>query len=199
MAFGALKTKLTQAPILKSADFEKQFVVETDASFEVLGAVLSQEYNGKLHPVAYVSRGLRRLERNMDNYSSRKLEILALKWAVMEAFKHYLAGGQFLVLTDNNPLVHLATTNLGAVESCWLGDLNRFNFVVKYRSGKENDGNADGLSQRPQEPMLEEEKEVCEVWEKQGVGKVAVLKVWEGKSVEKMRNEQKACPVVGKM
>ncbi|XP_063841035.1 uncharacterized protein LOC135089423 [Scylla paramamosain] len=138
-AFALLKEKLSQAPVLKSADYSKQFVVETDASFEGLGAVLSQEHDGRLHPVAFASRGLRKSERNMSNYSSRKLELLALKWAVTEQFKHYLVGGHFIVLKDNNPLAHLNSAKLGAVESRWLGDLGRFDFEVKYRPGKENE------------------------------------------------------------
>ena len=81
------------------------------------GAVLSQEWEGKLHPVAFASRGLRKSEKNMSNYSSRKLELLALKWAVTEQFKNYLVGGKFVVLTDNNPLAHLQNAKLGAVES----------------------------------------------------------------------------------
>lgn len=55
-AFAQLKEKMTRVPVLKSADFSKQFVVETDASFEGLWAVLSQEYNEKLHPVVFTSR-----------------------------------------------------------------------------------------------------------------------------------------------
>lgn len=49
------------------------------------------------------------------------------------------------MLTDNNPLAHLTTAKLRAVESRWLGDLGRFNYDVKYRKGKEN-GNGDGFS-----------------------------------------------------
>ena len=42
-----------------------QFTLETDASLEGLGAVLSQaDVNGKLHPVAYASRALHKHERN---------------------------------------------------------------------------------------------------------------------------------------
>jgi len=39
----------------------------------------------------------------MENYSSRKLELLALKWAITEKFQDYLISSSFTVLTDNNP------------------------------------------------------------------------------------------------
>ncbi len=185
-------------PVLKNADYEKQFVVETDASFEGLGAVLSQEYEGKLYPVAYASRGLRKSERNMSNYSSRKLELLALKWAVTEQFKNYLVGEKFVVLTNNNPLVHLKTAKLGAVESRWLGDLERFDFNVQYRPGKEN-SNADWLSRRPHEVEEGKDEELREVLESAPSARVAVMKVWDKVQVEQMRDAQKACPVLGKL
>lgn len=57
--FEALKTKLTTAPVLAYADFSSPFILEIDASYGGLGAVLSQEQNGKVRPIAYASRGLR--------------------------------------------------------------------------------------------------------------------------------------------
>ena len=98
LAFQRLKEKLTSAPVLAHPDFTKPFVVETDASFRGLGAVLSQEDG----VIAYASRGLRPAERNDANYSSMKLELLALKWAVTEKFRPYLMGSHFTVYTDNN-------------------------------------------------------------------------------------------------
>lgn len=47
-----------------------------------LGAVLSQEQEGKVKPIAYASRGLKPTECSMTTYNSMKLEILTLKWAV---------------------------------------------------------------------------------------------------------------------
>ena len=79
-----MKTRLVSAPVLVYADFALPFVLEVDASHSGLGAVLSQEQEGVVRPVAYASRGLRPTERNMDNYSSMKLEFLALKWAMAE-------------------------------------------------------------------------------------------------------------------
>lgn len=78
-AFDALKAKLTVAPVLAYPAFDQDFVLETDASIHGLGAVLSQCFDGKSHPVAYASRALSRAEKN---YSITELETLAVVWAV---------------------------------------------------------------------------------------------------------------------
>ena len=54
--------------------------------------------------LAYASRGHRKHQKNMDNYSSMKLELLGLKRAITEKCKDYLVGAKFVVLTDNNPM-----------------------------------------------------------------------------------------------
>ncbi|CAB4027585.1 Hypothetical predicted protein [Paramuricea clavata] len=82
-AFDRLKHLLTTAPVLGYADLSQPFILETDASHQGLGAVLSQELQGKRRVIAYASRRLRPTERNMDNYSSMKLEMLALKWTIL--------------------------------------------------------------------------------------------------------------------
>ena len=85
-AFDTLKQKLISAPILSYADFTQPFILETDASENGLGAVLSQDIDGERRVIAYASRGLRGAEKNKIGYSSRKLELLALKWAVTVKF-----------------------------------------------------------------------------------------------------------------
>ena len=112
-AFNTLKQKCMTAPVLAFADLEKPFLLETDASALGLGAVLQQvQADGKLHPVAYASRALRKGEKN---YHSSKLEFLALKWAATEQFKEYLYYRPFTVRMDNNPLTYiLMTPNLDA-------------------------------------------------------------------------------------
>ena len=57
-SFQTLKAALTQKPILRLPNFEKQFVLQTDASDSGLGAVLLQEYDGVNVPVMYISRKL---------------------------------------------------------------------------------------------------------------------------------------------
>lgn len=44
----------------------------------------------------------------------------------------------FTVFTDNNPLAHLNTANLGAVEQRWAAQLTGFQFEVCYRPGRTN-------------------------------------------------------------
>ena len=96
------------APVLAFTDYTKEFLLETDASKEGLGAVLSQkQVDGQYHPVAYCSQDLTAHEKN---YHSTKLEVLVLKWAVMEHFKEYLPYQPFLVRTDNNHLTYIMTT-----------------------------------------------------------------------------------------
>ncbi|XP_029941466.1 uncharacterized protein LOC115383427 [Salarias fasciatus] len=155
-SFEALKAKLIQAPVLAYADFSLPFILEVDASFGGLGAVLSQEQDGKVRPIAYASRGLKPTERNMSNYSSMKLEFLALKWAMTEKFREYLLGHKCIVYTDNNPLSHLSSAKLGATEQRWAAQLASFDFEIRYRSGRSNK-NADALSRQhlPEPSALE--------------------------------------------
>lgn len=87
------------APVLAYANFSQLFIL--DASHSELGAVLSQEHEGELRPIAYASCGLRPNEHNMENYSSMKF--LALKWTMTETFHEDLLEQTSIVYTNNNP------------------------------------------------------------------------------------------------
>ena len=147
-AFNTLKMKCMTAPVLTFADFQKPFLLETDASSCGLGAVLSQEQDdGKYHLVAYASRELKGGEKK---YHSSKLEFLALKWAVTDQFKEYLQYKPFTVCTDNNPLTYVMTTpNLDAIGHRWVAALAGYNMTIEYLKGADNKI-ADILSQVPQ-------------------------------------------------
>ena len=51
----ALKVASATAPILHIPDFEKKFVVMTDASDVVVGAILEQNFGSRLQPIAVAS------------------------------------------------------------------------------------------------------------------------------------------------
>ena len=97
--FYALKHALTTAPVLAYPDYTQPFILETDASLKVLGAVLSQKgKDGEVCVIAYASRSFQPSERSMRDYSSAKIELMALKWSVCEKFKDYLLGSKFTIL-----------------------------------------------------------------------------------------------------
>ena len=81
-SFRTLKMLLTNDPILVYPNFNKQFVLNTDASNFALGAVLSQDN----HPICYASRTLNQHE---INYSTVEKELLAVVLAVTY-FRPYL-------------------------------------------------------------------------------------------------------------
>ena len=130
--------------VLAFTDYTKDFLLETDASKEGLGAVLSQKQEDRwFHLVTY---GSRVLTTHKKNYHSTKLEFLALKWAIMEHFKEYLLYQPFLVKTDNNPLTYIMTTpNLDATGHWWVSALAKYDFWLEYQKGQDN-AVADALS-----------------------------------------------------
>ena len=67
----------------------------------------------------------------MSNYSSAKLELLALKWAVTEKFRDHLLGSWFTAYTDNNPLAYVKESKLGVAQIRWLSKCALFDFDIK--------------------------------------------------------------------
>ena len=140
---------LTSQPIMAYPDYNKPFVVHTDACKYGLGAVLYQEQDGVHRVIAYASRTLTAAEKRYHMHAG-KLEFLALKWSVSEQFRDYLYYcPEFTVYTDNNPLTYVMTTaRLNAACLRWVGELADFTFKIRYRPGKLN-VDADSLSRMP--------------------------------------------------
>ena len=127
-SFNLRKEKLIQAPVLSYPNFSESFVLEVDALLKGLRACLSQVgENGRRHPIAYASRQLEDTDKKYPDLSSFKLELLALKWAVVDKFRDHLLGVPFVIFTDNNPLAHLQNAKLGATEMRWVAQLAPLN------------------------------------------------------------------------
>ena len=148
-AFDTLKTMLISAPVLAYPDFDRSFVLETDASRKGLGAVLSQLQGDQLlHPVAYASRALSPQEKK---YAVTELETLAVVWAVTH-FHAYLYGHDVVVYTDHSAVkAILETPSPSGKHARWWSKVfgsGVRKLEIKYRAGKEN-SNADALSRAP--------------------------------------------------
>ena len=97
IAFDKLKNALVTLPVLVYPKLGSRFVLDTDASDQAVGAVLSQEHDGKEHVVAYMSKSLNKHEQK---YCITRKELLA----VVSALKHfhtYLYDQEILLRTDN--------------------------------------------------------------------------------------------------
>jgi transposase InsO family protein len=142
----ALKLDLCSAPLIRFPDFERPFVVQTDACGYGLGAVLVQKFDDGEHPVLFLSRSLSESERK---WAARELEALAVVWAVNE-LRPYLEGGPFTVQTDHESLQWLMRTTTPGRLSRWALALQEFlpHMAIEYRKGLEN-GNADFFSRFP--------------------------------------------------
>src|SRR6266511_1156247 len=105
-AFERLKQIISMVPVLAHPDFNRPFILYTDASKEGLRAILAQEGQGKrIHPVTFISYKNNRHERN---YPITDLEGLAVFWAVKK-LKRYLRGTPFTVITDHSALKYIFT------------------------------------------------------------------------------------------
>ena len=144
-SFELLKRSLTSAPILMFPDFERPFVLCTDASNYGLGAVLKQlDAAGKERVIAYASRSLLPAERN---YSASERECLALVYAT-KVFRPYMFGTQTTCYTDHQPLTCLKNVrNPNGRLARWSMILRDFDLSIKYKKGSAN-CDADALSRR---------------------------------------------------
>jgi len=142
-AFNQLKECLCARPILRLPDMDKTFVLRTDASDVGLGAILLQEHEDGIFPVAYASRRLTRAEQN---YAVVEREFLAIVWAVAK-FYQYLYGRQFVLKTDHRLLIYLDKAKLADARVMrWALALQLFKFRTESVKGSDNVG-ADYLSQ----------------------------------------------------
>ena len=144
-AFLCLKKKLTETPILAHPDFSKSFILDTDASNDSIGAVLSQKIGNKEVVIAYASKTMTKSERK---YCVTRKEMLALVHFV-KYFRHYLIGKRFVVRTDHGSLRWLTNfKNPEGQVARWLETLSSFDMKIEHRPGRLH-GNADGVSRIP--------------------------------------------------
>ena len=141
-AFVEIKSRLCQAPTLRLPDFNKRFVLQCDASDVAISAILNQEEEGHLAPIAYSSRKLSSLEKR---YSIYEREALAVVYGC-EKFRCFLEHKEFVVHTDSEALSWLRKRphQLGRIGR-WVMRLSPFKFSLVHVRGTLNAA-ADALS-----------------------------------------------------
>ena len=148
-SFDTLKRKLASAPVLRIPTRTGKFKVTTDASGSAVGAVLEQEENGEIRPVAYLSQ---KLNGSQLNWSIRDKELYAIIVAITK-WKHYLLGRNTIVNTDHKTIETLNKAEFSSRVAKWSEIWAEFDIEIVYKPGKENKV-ADALSRKEQHNII---------------------------------------------
>jgi hypothetical protein len=145
-AFLQLKQAMTTTPILAMPNFNESFTIETDASGEGIGAVLTQQ--GK--PIAFLSRELGVAKLSWSTYAKEMIAILQ----AIRTWRPYLLGKKFFIQTDQRSLKYLLEQRIGTPEQQrWVAKLLGYDYEIIYRPRRDNSA-ADALSRVSGSPIL---------------------------------------------
>ena len=127
---------MVNADILATPDYDKPFLLLTDASYYFLGAALVQiDDDGQARPIAYASTSLQAAEKR---YGITDLEGLAVVWST-RLWRHILLGSKrTVVLTDHAVLASLTCKRelQSARLSRYALDLSEFDLEFQFRPGR---------------------------------------------------------------
>jgi len=141
-----IKNSIINAKILKFPDFNKEFILYSDASSNGIGGALLQEDN----PIAFYSKTFKKHELF---YSVIRKEITGIYYN-LKNFQDILLGRKFTLRTDNKSLVAVMNMIVGKEKriSDFLRNvlffIQRFNFKIEFITSKLNYF-ADSLSRIP--------------------------------------------------
>lgn len=112
-------------------DYEKMFVLKTDASNVGLGAVLMQDVHGELVPVQWASKKLTETERR---YGISEKEMLAVFWGIKK-FDYDLRGRKFKLITDHKALENIREKPYFENNRInrWIEKIQEYDFSIEYQ------------------------------------------------------------------
>ncbi|CAI6367348.1 unnamed protein product [Macrosiphum euphorbiae] len=142
-AFEELKESIVKNVSNAYYDIHKQTELIVDAGPEGIAAILAQSPN-KI--IACASKALNQVEKR---YSQIEKEMLAAVWAVQH-FKLYLLGSNFILKTDNKPLVSILSSQTKETSvrlERFRLKLQGYNFKVVHTKGNTNP--SDFMSRHP--------------------------------------------------
>ena len=141
-----LKLKFTSALVLSHFILGRLIILKMDASDYAIAAILSQESDDGIHPIAYHSRTL---SAPKQNYNTHDKELLAI-FKAFRVWRHYLKGVEntINVVTDHKNLEYFSSTRMLTCQQVhWLEFLCAFNMVVWFCPGCLR-GKPDALTRR---------------------------------------------------
>ncbi len=145
-AFAELQNKISTSPVLSFPQWNKPFILSTDACDIGIGAVLQQEdSSGHLKPVQFLSHAFNDRE---SKWSTPEKELFSFVYA-LKKFRVYLYGRAFIWRTDASSLQWLSTAKTLAPKLLrWSLLVSHYRFTIEPVSGAKNHV-ADALSRNP--------------------------------------------------
>lgn len=136
VAFSEIVKKLNSEPILKLPNYDKEFILKTDASGVGYGGVLCQVYDGIEHPVHFFSGSFNKPQRLKWNHWQREAFAVI---AGIKRYDHYLRDKKFTVVTDNESILTLIEPNAQLTNHMidrWRLFMNSYRYNIVHRPGK---------------------------------------------------------------
>src|SRR4051812_11492550 len=94
-----------------------------------------QQFKEGLRPIAFMSKKMTGAEMR---YPVHEQELLAILHA-LKAWRHYLSGKPFTVLTDHQSLQYVESSAMATPrQTRWAAWLSEFDYHIKYVPGKSN-------------------------------------------------------------
>ena len=136
----------TTAPILILFDYERETILEVDASKWCVGGTLYQvDDEGVIRPCAFFSKKNAPAECNYEIYDK---EMLAIVRCLEEWDAELRSVKSFEIRSDHKNLEYfIIVRKLTERQMRWSLILSRYNFTISYLPGKQN-SRADALSRR---------------------------------------------------
>lgn len=135
-AFAEVISKLACYPILRLPDFDKPFIVKTDASDFAFGSALVQVHDGLEHPVAFHAGSFNPTQRG-NSWDTWKREAFSVVSACKK-WHHYLACGKFTIVTDHEALLSILdpSKSTKAIITRWRIYMSQYMYAIQHRPGK---------------------------------------------------------------
>ena len=165
-AFSVIKELVCRNTVLAYSARHAKLVIDTDASDDGLGAVISQIYSFEIEkPIAFASRALSESEKKS---TVMERECLAIVWAITDQFHCYVYGSTFTVRIDNRILKWLQTLRKPTPRIArWILKLQEYEYEIVHRAGSANRV-ADALSRIPTNAVfLRNDKSIIGLRDKQ--------------------------------
>jgi hypothetical protein len=130
-----MKSALVSAPIIQPPDWNQPFEIMCDASDYVVGAVLGQRKEGRVHAVYYASKTLNEAQ---INYSTMEKELLVMVFT-FEKFRSYIVNSMVIVYTDHEVIKYLLAKKDAKPRLIrWILLLQEFDVEIHDNKGVEN-------------------------------------------------------------